>query len=83
MRQRSFRRHQESKKKCWVKATFNRYFYYGLNPTIIGIRAHSPAICSCALCGNQRSYWGDSIKDKREKLRFDAEMDYAYGETLL
>ena len=83
MRTLAFRRHQTRKKKQWVKKNFNRYFYNGLNPAIIGIRAYSPAICSCPLCGNQRAYWGDSLQDKREKLRFEVEMGYSYGEEIL
>ena len=83
MRTLAFRRHQDIKKKLWVRKNFNRYFYSGLSPAVVGIRAHSPAICSCAVCGNQRSYWGDSVHDKRQKLRFDVEMDDAYGEEIL
>ena len=83
MRTLAFRRHQESKKKQWIKKNFSRYFYNGLNKTVIGIRAHTPANCSCHMCGNQRAYWGDSLYDKRQKLRFDVEMDHAYGEEIL
>ena len=31
----------------------------GLTPAKIGVLAHSPAQCSCHMCGNPRKYFGD------------------------
>lgn len=56
MRDLAFRRFQERKKKQWVSKTFKNYWFDGINPTRIGIRAHSPAICSCSSCGNPRKH---------------------------
>lgn len=57
MRTLAFRRHQEAKRKAWVKRTIK---YGSLTPTRIGILAHSPALCSCYGCGNPRKYFGES-----------------------
>lgn len=57
MRDLAFRRFQERKKKQWVSKTFKNYWFDGINPTRIGIRAHSPAICSCPTCGNPRRHF--------------------------
>jgi hypothetical protein len=56
MRNLAFRRFQERKKKQWVSKTFKNYWFDGINPVRIGIRAHSPAICSCPTCGNPRKH---------------------------
>ena len=55
----AFRRHQELKRKTWVKTTFKNHWSNGLIPARIGKVAHSPAQCSCHMCGNPRKYLGD------------------------
>lgn len=60
MRTLAFRRHQETKRKAWVKRTMKHNWYNGLTPARIGILAHSPALCSCYACGNPRKYSGES-----------------------
>ncbi len=57
MRGLAFRRFQENKKKQWVRKHFYNHWFNGLNGARIGIRAHSPAICSCHMCGNPRKHW--------------------------
>ena len=57
MRGLAFRRFQETKKKCWVRKNFQNHWRDGLDIARIGIRAHSPAICSCHACGNPRKHW--------------------------
>lgn len=57
MRGLAFRRFQERKKKKWVRKHFYNYWITELDGTRIGIRAHSPAICSCHGCGNPRKHW--------------------------
>ena len=55
----AFRRHQETKRKAWVKRTMNRIWSDRLTPSRIGMLAHSPALCSCYACGNPRKYFGE------------------------
>lgn len=59
MRTLAFRRHQESKRKAWVKRTLKHNWAGSLTPTRIGVLAHSPALCSCYGCGNPRKYSGE------------------------
>lgn len=37
------------------------------NKVLVGKTAHSPKLCSCWMCGNQRKISGDTIKEKRIK----------------
>lgn len=57
MRDLAFRRFQEHKKKRWVRKHFKNHWLSGLDDTKTGIRAHSPTICSCYVCGNPRKHW--------------------------
>jgi hypothetical protein len=57
MRDLAFRRFQERKKKRWVHKHFKNHWLGGITPADVGIRAHSPAICSCLVCGNPRKHW--------------------------
>lgn len=57
MRGLAFRRFQERKKKMWVSTHFKNHWLGGITPGQIGIRAHSPAICSCHMCGNPRKHF--------------------------
>lgn len=57
MRTRAFRRSQEQKKKQWVREHFHNYWLNGLDDAKVGIRAHTPHICSCYICGNPRKHW--------------------------
>ena len=37
-------------------------------PRMIGIKAHTPAMCSCHMCGNPRKYWKEkTIQERRNE----------------
>ena len=57
MRDLAFRRFQERKKKRWVSKHFANYWVNGLDSIKVGLRAHTPTICSCPACGNPRKHW--------------------------
>lgn len=66
MRDRAFRRVQEDKKKSWVKKIFPKYLPREITDVNIGIYAHTPARCSCNMCGNPRKHWNDkTMQEKR------------------
>ena len=76
MRTLAFRRHQESKRKAWVKRTMKHNWSNGLTPARVGILAHSPALCSCYACGNPRKYFGESkINELRVIEAMKSEID--------
>ena len=36
------------------------------SPRMVGKKAHTPAMCSCHMCGNPRKYWKEkTIQEKR------------------
>ncbi len=66
MRSRDFRRFQEQKKKSWVYKYFKSHWLGEITPATAGIRAHTPAICSCHMCGNPRKHWKEkTMQEKR------------------
>lgn len=66
MRDRAFRRFQELKKKKWVQKFFSRHRIYDLTDADVGVYAHTPALCSCHMCGNPRKHWNDKrMQEKR------------------
>jgi hypothetical protein len=66
MRSRAFRRFQEIKKKQWVQKFFSRHRLRDLTDADIGVYAHTPAICSCYVCGNPRKHRHEkTIQEKR------------------
>lgn len=62
MKNRAFRRHCEQKKKKWAARTFKNHSLRELDEIVIGIRAHTPAICSCYICGNPRKLYGNGAE---------------------
>jgi len=56
MRDRAWRRKQEFKKKKEV-SKHNWFSWFDHTPKHIGIKSHSPCLCSCAMCGNPRKYF--------------------------
>ena len=76
MRTLAFRRHQETKRKAWVKRTMKYNWSNSLTPARIGILAHSPALCSCYACGNPRKYFRESkISELRVIEAMKSEID--------
>lgn len=73
MRSRSFRRHQMEKRKSWARRAGKEW--YGKEPTDkqIGMLAHTPKMCSCPACGNQRKYWGEKFSEIKNKYDFNSE----------
>ena len=70
MRTKAWRRHQEEKKKSKIQKIFNFGNWWSLNDDdskrLIGVRAHSPKLCSCWMCGNPRKYFNEmTIQEKR------------------
>lgn len=70
---RALRRHQVARKKRWVRKTLSHYFDPNRPPEArrIGLYAHTPALCSCPLCGNPRRWLHEqSIQERRAADRF-------------
>ena len=66
MRNRAFRRFQELKKKKWVQKIFAKHRPYPLTETDVGVYAHTPALCSCVMCGNPRKWFHElTVQEKR------------------
>ncbi len=64
MRNRAWRRKQESKKKKKVL----KWWDYEWSSRMIGKKSHSPALCSCWMCGNPRKYYNDgTIQEKKNE----------------
>ena len=73
MRSKAWRRHQEEKKKSKIQKIFNFGNWWSLNDDdskrLIGVRAHSPKLCSCWMCGNPRKYFNEkTIQEKRNEI---------------
>lgn len=71
MRSRAFRRDAEKRKKQWVKKTFDKYYWNGMDEAQVGVRAHSPKKCSCYMCGNPRKYWKDKTMQEKRAPKVD------------
>ena len=68
MRTKAWRRQQEFKKKKNV-AYHNWFSWFEQTPRIIGKKAHTPAMCSCHMCGNPRKYWKEkTIQERRNEI---------------
>ena len=66
MRNRAFRRFQELKKKQWVQKLFSKHRARDLTDADVGVYAHTPALCSCYMCGNPRKWWDQkTIQEKK------------------
>jgi|TARA_B110000285_G_scaffold201159_1_gene235584 hypothetical protein len=67
-RSRDYRRHQEEKKKSKVLKSHDTWWWPEEPPSkrMIGKKAHTPAMCSCHMCGNPRKYWKE--KTLQEKI---------------
>ena len=53
-----------------IQKIFNFGNWWSLNDDdskrLIGVRAHSPKLCSCWMCGNPRKYFNEmTIQEKR------------------
>ena len=79
MRDRAFRRFQEFKKKKWVQKVLAKrptQRPFKLTKTDIGVYAHTPAICSCVMCGNPRKWFNEpTIHEKRMQDYYKATDD--------
>ena len=72
MRTAAWRRQQEEKKKRKVVKDHDKWWWGDETPRMIGIKAHTPALCSCHMCGNPRKYWKEkTIQEKREQLKWE------------
>lgn len=40
------------------------------NAAAIGMVAHTPCLCSCWMCGHQRQHYGQSMQERRARLRY-------------
>ena len=69
MRNRAFRRFQEDKKKKEAKNHSWVWYREDVSPKTICILAHSPARCSCHMCGNPRKYYKNSHPFKPSEAR--------------
>lgn len=69
MRSRAFRRHEEDKRKAWAKKKGREWYGVEPNEKQIGRLAHSPAICSCYMCGNPRKHFKQKT---RQEVKADA-----------
>ena len=69
MRTKDYRRHQEEKKKRKVVRNYDKWWWQDETPRMIGIKAHTPALCSCQMCGNPRKYWKEkTIQERRNEI---------------
>jgi hypothetical protein len=72
MRSRAERRHHEARIKRRVRS-----YYYGRaadDPRRLGRVAHARRLCSCALCGNPRRYFGEiTVQERVAREAADAE----------
>ena len=68
MRTKAWRRQQEEKKKRKVIKDYDKWWWGDETPRMIGIKAHTPAMCSCHMCGNPRKYWKEkTIQERRNE----------------
>lgn len=68
MRNRGYRLQQDSKKKKWAESALKRWGIE-ITPRRIGRQAHTPAVCSCDMCGNVRRHVGNSKPMKMSEYR--------------
>ena len=69
MRGRAWRRQQEFKKKRNVFKNYFKWWRGDWSPRIIGIRSHTPTLCSCWMCGNPRKYFNaKTIQEMKNEL---------------
>ncbi|EOK4394870.1 hypothetical protein ACM5YS_004696 [Escherichia coli] len=40
------------------------------NAAAIGMVARTPCLCSCWMCGHQRQHYGQSMQERRARLRY-------------
>lgn len=67
MRGRGFRLAKELVSKKRAKRILRLQGRSTDSKALVGKTAHSPKLCSCWMCGNQRKISGDTIKEKRIK----------------
>lgn len=69
-----FRRFQEAKKKLFAKMIWKQRRRWADNrepdPKAVGYIAHSPASCSCEVCGNPRKWWNQKSMQERRMDEF-------------
>ncbi len=63
-----YRRHQESKKKKWVRKKWSDWFGHDMPDKLVGITAKTPHPCSGICCGNRRKYEGKTLDEIRNEL---------------
>lgn len=66
---RAERRHEEKKCKAEARRRLRAKGTpkVGVTARVVGVLAHSSAICSCALCGNRRRYGkGNAARTRQE-----------------
>jgi rubredoxin len=57
MRDRSFRKNAEEKRKAWARKLGREWYNNEPTDRQVGILAHSPHKCSCPMCGNPRKHF--------------------------
>ena len=69
MRTTAWRRQQEEKKKRKVVKDHDKWWWEDESPRMVGKKAHTPAMCSCHMCGNPRKYWKEkTIQERRNEI---------------
>lgn len=58
-----YRRHQEFKKKEWVRRKWADWFGNDMPDKLVGITARTPHACSAICCGNRRRYEGRTLDE--------------------
>lgn len=72
MRSRAFRRQKLKNKKLWAERELARYYMKPIDTRTVCIRASSPKICSCPMCGNPRKHFNsETMQELKAK---DAQM---------
>lgn len=74
MRGLAYRRHSEQKRKAWAKIAGREWYNKEPTDRQIGRLAHSPAKCSCYMCGNPRKHF-------KAKTLQEIKIDAFYKET--
>ena len=69
MRSQAWRRQQEEKKKRKVVRNYDKWWWQDETPRMIGIKAHTPALFGCHMCGNPRKNGKEkTIQERRNEI---------------
>lgn len=73
MRDRSFRRHKFAVMKERAKSRVKQLYSHLINQDydrIVGIHTHTKTLCSCEVCGNQRRFHGEPVREKKDSTKY-------------